>query len=145
MIRHKIEEISTGGGCEHIWITFQDLGLGVLINNDWSKVPEQGEQFDIGVYHIDEDTIHGMECIGDHIEGHFKTFQNFDRSTIVGFCYGYLLGNGFEPKPHYGVDNLFASVNDLYEQFDSGKLELSEVKKMLVDCCEQFAKDNKNA
>lgn len=143
MIKHKIEDISTGGGCEHLWITFQELGVGVLINNDWTKVPEKGEQFDFGVYHIDTETITGIECMGDYIDGHFKTFHNFDRDTIVAFAYGYLLGNGFEPKPHYSIEDLFSSVNDLYEQFDSGKIELSEVREMLVSCCEQFTKDNK--
>jgi hypothetical protein len=143
MIKHKIDNISTGGGCEHIWITFQDLDLGVLINNDWTKVPEQGESFDIGVYHIDHDTIDGMECIGDHIEGHFTTFQNFDLGNIVPFIYGYLLAKGFTPKePTYNVEDLFQSVNDIYSQLDSGEINNKEAKELMLNCAKEFVKEN---
>lgn len=96
MSYHKLDEISTGGGCEHILIQYPSFQLCVLINNENQKVPRSGESYDIGVYHLEPEG-----WMGEHIEGCFETFDNFDRRTIVERTQGFLEGKGFEQKKLY--------------------------------------------
>ena len=63
-MRFEMEEISTGGGCEHILIKYFDLGVCVLINNDYQKVPSLGESYDIGVYQLEPEG-----WMGEYFEG----------------------------------------------------------------------------
>lgn len=95
-MRFEMEEISTGGGCEHILIQYPDLGVCVLINNDHQKVPKLGECYDIGVYKLEPEG-----WMGEHFDGMFETFDNFDKRTIVSRTQGYLEGKGFEKKTMY--------------------------------------------
>ena len=92
-MRFEMEEISTGGGCEHILIKYFDLGVCVLINNDCHKVPKLGESYDVGVYNLEPEG-----WMGEYFEGCFETFDNFDKRTIVVRTQGYLEGKGFEKK-----------------------------------------------
>lgn len=92
---YEMEEISTGGGCEHILIKYPTFGLCVLINNDCQKVPRSGESYDIGVYNLEPEG-----WMGEYIDNCFETFDNFDRDTIVERTLGYLEGKGFEKKKY---------------------------------------------
>ena len=94
MMYHEIEEISTGGGCEHILIKFPDLGVCVLINNDYQKVPTLNESYDIGVYKLEPEG-----WMGEYFEGCFESFDSFNPTTIVARTQGYLEGKGFKPIP----------------------------------------------
>jgi hypothetical protein len=42
------------------------------------------------------------------------------------------------------VDDLFVSVNDIYEQYDMGKLTYSESVSILKRLCNHFLKGTKN-
>ena len=137
MIYHEIDDISTGGGCEHILIKYPAFKLCVLINNDHQKVPEQGESYDIGVYHLEDEG-----WMGEYIEGCFESFDNFDRATIVERTLGYLEGKGFKQN-YYTMECLHQSVNDIHEQWDDGKIEKEDAIEMLRNCCEKFLEDNK--
>jgi len=90
---NEMEHISTGGGCEHVLIKFPSFELCVLINNEYQKVPVIGESYDIGVYNLEPEG-----WMGEHIEGCFETFDNYDPSTIVSRTLGYLEGKGFDQK-----------------------------------------------
>lgn len=96
MKQYLIENISTGGGCEHILIQYPTFGLCVLINNENQKVPRSGESYDIGVYKLEQEG-----WMGEYIDNCFETFDNFDRDTIVERTWGYLEGKGFEKKTLY--------------------------------------------
>jgi hypothetical protein len=93
--QYLIENISTGGGCEHILIQYPTFGLCVLINNENQKVPRSGESYDIGVYKLEQEG-----WMGEYIDNCFETFDNFDRATIAERTWGYLEGKGFENKPY---------------------------------------------
>jgi len=38
----------------------------------------------------------------------------------------------------YTIDDLFISVNDIYEQYDEGEIPLDEANDILKRCCESF-------
>jgi hypothetical protein len=38
----------------------------------------------------------------------------------------------------YTIDDLFISVNDIYEQFDEGEISLDEANDILKQCCKSF-------
>lgn len=38
----------------------------------------------------------------------------------------------------YTIDDLFISVNDIYEQFDEGEISLNEANDILKRCCQSF-------
>ena len=42
----------------------------------------------------------------------------------------------------YTIDDLFFSVNDIYSQFDEGKIELEQAIRILRVCCKQFIESN---
>lgn len=42
----------------------------------------------------------------------------------------------------FTIDDLFCSVNDIYEQFDEGYLPLDEANDILKRCCEAFIQSN---
>lgn len=95
MIKYQIEEISTGGGCEHILIRYPSFGLCVLINNENQKVPRSGESYDIGVYKLESEG-----WMGEYIEDCFETFNNFDKKTIAERTLGYLEGKGLAEEKY---------------------------------------------
>lgn len=43
---------------------------------------------------------------------------------------------------NYDIDGLFQSVNDIYAQYDEGKITKQEANKILVRCCFAFLHDN---
>ena len=38
----------------------------------------------------------------------------------------------------YNIDDLFFSVNDIYTQWDEGRIPLDEAIRLLKQCCECF-------
>ena len=44
----------------------------------------------------------------------------------------------FKSNGKYGIDDLFYSVNEIYSDWDEGKLEYSDAREMLVRCCEAY-------
>lgn len=42
----------------------------------------------------------------------------------------------------YTIDDLFFSVNDIYEQWDEGEIHYDEASALLVKCCEAFIQSN---
>lgn len=90
-MKYKLEGISTGGHCEHLWLTLPEYGVGVLMNNDYTKEPEDGESFDVGIYELVEG-----DKMGEHFEGCFDTLQNFKKDEIVARMVGFVEGHGFK-------------------------------------------------
>jgi hypothetical protein len=43
----------------------------------------------------------------------------------------------------YTIDDLFGSVNDIYDQFDEGRIPLENANEILIRCCEAFIQFNK--
>ena len=118
-MRFEMEEISTGGGCEHILIKYPDLGVCVLINNDCQKVPKLGECYDIGVYNLEPEG-----WMGEHFEGMFETFDNFDKRTIVVRTQGYLEGKGLEKCDYESiVDKALKQIKEDVEDGDLTAIE----------------------
>jgi hypothetical protein len=42
----------------------------------------------------------------------------------------------------YTIDDLFESVNDIYAQYDEGKIPLKRANDILLRCCEAFIQTN---
>lgn len=94
MLKHTFDDISTGGGFNHYWITYPQFGIGVLINEEGGgALPKEGERFDIGVYRLDDG-----KHIGDHFENGFNTLENFGHAQIVSRAFGYCEGLGLVKK-----------------------------------------------
>lgn len=45
----------------------------------------------------------------------------------------------------YTIEDLFQSVNDIYEQYDEGKITQRQAEEILLNCCRTFVKDNNHA
>jgi len=45
----------------------------------------------------------------------------------------------------FTIDDLFFSVNDIYEQFDEGKILLESANEILKRCCQSFIKHLEDA
>ena len=87
MTKIIIEEVYTGGGCEHLSIQFINYGVqfDIMNANEYStnQLPENGEPFCFNLCKI-QDGIDGEYLdISDRIE-------NYDSETIKDFCLGYL-------------------------------------------------------
>lgn len=41
----------------------------------------------------------------------------------------------------YHLEDLFQSINDIYYQFDGGKLSAADAEKLAKRCCHAFIKD----
>lgn len=100
MIKHTFEDISSGGGFNHYWITFPQYGIGALVNKENSgALPKEGDRFDIGIYKLDYEGIgDGSASIGDHFENSFNTLDNFGHAQIVSRVFGYAEGLGLVKK-----------------------------------------------
>jgi len=42
----------------------------------------------------------------------------------------------------YNIDDLFFSVNDIYEQWDEGRIPDANVRELFVKCCKAFIQFN---
>lgn len=135
-----IEEVYTGGGCEHLCITFVDYGVQFDImnanENSANQLPENGEPFCFNLCKIGE----GMD--GNYLEVS-GAFENYHSDSIEDFCLGYLAALKrkpvveVEPEP-YDIDGLFASITDIYAQYDDGKITKDRANEITKLCCEAF-------
>jgi len=50
-----------------------------------------------------------------------------------------------DPTLEFTIDDLFGSVNDIYEQFDEGYIPLAEAEDILLRCCEAFIQSKRTA
>jgi hypothetical protein len=41
----------------------------------------------------------------------------------------------------YRIHDLHASINDIYEQYDEGRITTQETNELAQKCCEQFIND----
>jgi hypothetical protein len=136
-----IEEVYTGGGCEHLCIQFIDYGVQFDIMNadeySANQLPENGKPFCFNLSKIEDN-----ENDGNYIETSDR-IENYHSETIKDFCLGYLAALKIKPvvevQPQpYDIDGLFSSINDIYQQFDDGKITRVEANKIARGCCELF-------
>jgi hypothetical protein len=133
-----IEEVYTGGGCEHLSIQFIDYGVQFNIVNadDYStnELPENGKPFCFTFSKIEDDMN------GNYIETSGR-IENYNSETIKDFCVGYIAALKIklivEPEP-YDLDGLFLSINDIYQQYDSGEITKDRANEITKLCCEAF-------
>jgi hypothetical protein len=140
MTKIIIEEVYTGGGCEHLSIQFIDYGLQFDIMNadeySTNELPENGKPFCFNLSKIED----GMD--GNYLETSDR-IENYHSETIKDFCLGYLAALKMkpsvevEPEP-YDIDGLFASINDIYQQYDEGSIDKAEANRIAKLCCEAF-------
>jgi hypothetical protein len=133
MIKHTFEDISSGGGFNHYWITFPKYSIGVLINKaDSGALPKEGDRFDIGVYKLEyESNCDKSPSMGEHFENSFNTLDNFGHAQIVARALGYAeaLGLAKEKKTYKkflciwneGSDSEIFEVHDFASLWDNYK------------------------
>jgi hypothetical protein len=136
-----IEEVYTGGGCEHLSIQFIDYGVQFDIMNadeySANQLPENGKPFCFNL----RKTVR-IATDADYIETSDR-IENYHSETIKDFCFGYLAALKIkpiveaEPEP-YDLDGLFSSITDIYQQYDEGSLSKSEANRIAKMCCEAF-------
>lgn len=140
MLKIYIEEVYTGGGCEHLCIKFVDYGVQFDIMNadeySANQLPEDGKPFCFNLSKIGE----GMDGNYLEISGNF---ENYHSDSIKDFCLGYLAALKLkpvvevEPEP-YDIDGLFASMTDIYAQYDEGSITKARANEITKLCCEAF-------
>ena len=128
----KIEQISTGGGCEHYYLKYPEFGLSVLINDENQNAPIDGNDFDIGIYHLEPDG-----SMGDHVSDDcFTTLENFQFHTIYERMRGYLEGKGYElVKLHnpFNGEIHFPKATDLYLWLDENEIQCPVTIKLHLE------------
>ena len=141
MIKINIEEVYTGGGCEHLSIQFIDYGVQFDIMNadeySANQLPEDGKPFCFNL----RKTVQ-IATDADYLETSDR-IENYQSTTIKDFCLGYLaalkLKPAFEVEPEpYDIDGLCASINDIYQQYDEGSIDKAEANRITKLCCEAF-------
>ena len=140
MLKVIIEEVYTGGGCEHLSIQFIDYGVQFdMMNADeysHNQLPENGKPFCFNLCKIGDEMDGNYIQISDNIE-------NYQSETIKDFCLGYLAALNIkpiaeiEPEP-YDLDGLFSSITDIYAQYDDGKITKARANEITKMCCEAF-------
>lgn len=128
----KIEHISTGGGCEHYYLTYPEFGLSVLINDQNHNAPIDGDDFDIGIYHLEPDG-----SMGNHVSDDcFTTLEDFQFHAIYERMRGYLEGKGYEPvKLHnpFNGEIHFPKATDLYLWLDENEIQCPVTIKLHLE------------
>lgn len=140
MTKINIEQVYTGGGCEHLSIQFIDYGVqfDIMNANEYSTndLPENGEPFCFNFRKIQD----GID--GDYLEISDR-IDNYNSETIKDFCLGYIAARKMkpiineEPEP-YDIEGLFASINDIHQQYDEGHIDRDEANRIAKLCCEAF-------
>ncbi len=141
MIKHTFEDISSGGGFNHYWITFPQYGIGVLINKENSgALPKEGDRFDIGVYKLEyESNCDKSPSMGEHFENSFNTLDNFGHAQIVARALGYCEGLGLIKKENVIKKFLCVWNDDIFEVHDFASLYDNYKRTNLYE--EQFAEE----
>ena len=136
-----IEEVYTGGGCEHLSIEFVDYGVRFDIMNadeySTNDLPENGKPFCFNLCKIED-----YETDGNYLDTSDR-IENYHSETITDFCLGYLAARKIKPvaevQPQpYDIDGLFSSINDIYQQLDDGKINRDDANGIARGCCELF-------
>ena len=117
-----MKEIGTGGNCEHYYLRYPKFGVGVLLNNEYTKAPKEGEDFDLGIYFLESDG-----SMGDHVSDDcFTTLEDFRLKEIYSRIEGYLEGKGYEQvglhAPFKGEIH-FPKATDLYMWLDENEIQ----------------------
>ena len=136
-----IEEVYTGGGCEHLSIQFIDYGVQFDIMNadeySTNELPEDGKPFCFNLCKIED-----YETDGNYLQTS-DNIQNYQSTTIKDFCLGYLAALNIkpiieeEPEP-YDIEGLYASLNDIHQQYDDGSITKARAHEIAKLCCEAF-------
>jgi len=136
-----MEEVYIGGGCEHLSIKFIDYGVQFDIMNadeySTNQLPEDGKPF---CFNLRKSEL--IACDGDYLETSDR-IENYQSGTIKDFCLGYLAALKLkpvveaEPEP-YDIDGLYASLNDIYAQYDEGSITKTRASEIAKLCCEAF-------
>jgi hypothetical protein len=137
----KIEEQYTGGGCEHLSVYFPEYNLEFTIMcADESKpndIPQDGEKWCFNL------SNGGTWIDGDYIETS-TTQHDFKRDTIQAWCEGYIIAKGYQKNEEievsepYILEDLHQSINDIYAQYDDGKLDRINANELAKRCALAF-------
>lgn len=128
----NMEETCTGGNCRHYYLKFPLYGVGVLINNENTKAPDEGESFDMGIYHLESDG-----SIGDMVSDNaFTTLEDFRLKEIYSRIEGYLEGKGYKKiglhVPFNGEIH-FERATDLYLWLDENEIQCPVTIKLHLE------------
>lgn len=96
-----IEEVYTGGGCDHLEIHFKQYGLFFIVNNNDCNVPKDGEDWGFCVYDSEEHQNNGnyLFCEG--------AFDDFKRESLLDFLKGYVAAKSFKKiKDYFDIEDV---------------------------------------
>ena len=142
----KIEEQYTGGGCEHLSVYFPEYNLEftVMSADEYTnnQIPAEGEKWCFNL------SNGGKWIEGDYIETS-ATLLDFNPKEIASWCEGYIIAKGYkktavEPEQRTNpLDEMHQSLNDIYAQYDMGKIEYIEAVEILRRVAEHFLERTK--
>jgi hypothetical protein len=140
MTKIIMEEVYTGGGCEHLSIEFVDYGVQFDIMNadeySANQLPEEGKPFCFNLCKTGSGVDGEYIQISDRIE-------NYQSKTIADFCLGYLAALKIQPIAEvqpvpYDITELVSSINDIYQQKVNYDITMDEAHEITKRCCDEF-------
>jgi len=110
-----VEEVYTGGGCDHYELHFKQYGIFFVINNNDCNIPVEGEDWGFCSYASEDDQNNGnfIDCVGVKNDG------GFNKNNLIGFFNGYILAKGLKK-----IDGYF-DIEDI--DFDSLAFDIAQV------------------
>ena len=91
----KIQDVYTGGGCDHLEVSYPQYGIFFIVNNNDCNIPKTGEDWGFCSYESEEKMNDGnyIDCQGP--------FDNFRQESLIDFFNGYILAKGLKKDPQY--------------------------------------------
>jgi hypothetical protein len=80
----QIEEVYTGGGCDHYEVHFKQYGILFVVNNNDCNIPTEGEDWGFCTYANEDDFNSGdwIDCIGP--------LDDFKKDNLITFLEGFI-------------------------------------------------------
>ena len=110
-----IEEVYTGGGCDHYELHFKQYGIFFVINNNDCNIPKEGEDWGFCSYKTEDDANCGnyMDCVGP--------LDDFKKENLLGFFHGYITAKKLEKIPDF---------------FELDQIDFNELAYEIANVCE---------
>jgi len=111
----SIEEVYTGGGCDHYELHFKEYDIFFVINNNDCNIPTEGEDWGFCSYKTEDDQNNGdwIDCIGP--------LDDFKKDNLIEFFKGFVIAKGLKKIEGY---------------FELDQVDFNELAHDIANVCE---------
>jgi len=115
MRKIEIEEVYTGGGCDHYELHFREYGIIFAVNNNDCSIPTEGEAWGFCTYASEDDQNSGnwIDCVGP--------FDDFKKANLIEFCKGFIAAKQIKKIEGY---------------FELDQIDFNELAHDIANTCE---------